>query len=75
MFDAEGSFENDVCPQCGSSDTVTYRYPEGFSELECRECGFCSEYEEFSELQRYSGDLLETEEGSRLPVPFKTMKA
>lgn len=75
MFDAEGSFDEEPCPACGSHETVTYDYVEGFSELECRVCGFRSDQQELSELQRYSGDLLEDEGASPPPVPFKPIKA
>jgi Zn ribbon nucleic-acid-binding protein len=75
MFDAEGSFDDEPCPACGSKNTITYRYEEGFSELECRVCGFRSDQDELSELQRYSGDLLETEHDTPPVVPFKSMKA
>lgn len=75
MFDAEGSFENEHCPECGSTDTVTYSYREGFSELECRACGYRSDHEDLSELQRFSGDLLEGDESRPLPVPIKSIKA
>ena len=75
MFDAEGSFDDEPCPVCGSRDTVTYEYEEGFSELECRLCGFRSDHQELSDLQRFSGDLLESEGHSPPPVPFKSIKA
>ena len=75
MFDAEGSFDEEPCPACGSRNTVTYDYEEGFSELECRVCGFRSDQQELSDLQRYSGDLLESEGGTPPPVPFKSIKA
>ena len=75
MFDAEGSLDFETCPECGSTDTITYRYREGFDELECTVCGFRSDQEELSELQRYSGDLLEGEEDALPPVPMRSLKA
>lgn len=74
MIDAEGSFDEAPCPACGSTNTLTYEYQEGFNELECRSCGYRSDQEELSALQRYSGDLLEADRESP-PVPFKSMKA
>ncbi|MEX2534684.1 MAG: hypothetical protein WD273_03705 [Trueperaceae bacterium] len=75
MFDAEGSFDDEPCPACGSKNTITYRFDEGFNELECRVCGYRSDQEELSDLQRYSGDLLENEDSVPAPVPFKSIKA
>lgn len=75
MFDAEGRFDDETCPECGSEDTVTYSYSEGFEEVECRSCGYRSDREELSELQRYSGDLLEGKQKSPPAVPFKSIKA
>ena len=57
MYDAEGSYDNDRCPKCGSLKTITYRYEEGFSEIECETCGFHSDASELSDLGRYRGDL------------------
>jgi uncharacterized metal-binding protein (TIGR02443 family) len=75
MFDGEGRFDDEPCPACGSHDTVSYEYQEGFSEVECRACGFRSDQEELSELQRYSGELLESESEEPPLVPFRTIKA
>jgi Zn ribbon nucleic-acid-binding protein len=75
MFDAEGSFDDEPCPECGSNHTVTFRYDEGFSEIECQACGYRSDHQELSDLQRYSGDLLENDRESPPPVPFKSIKA
>jgi uncharacterized metal-binding protein (TIGR02443 family) len=77
MIDAEGQRERIPCPQCGSEDTVTFHYAEGFTELECAHCGYRSDAEEISALQRYTGDLLEGESsGARLPpIPMRSMKA
>lgn len=74
-WDAEGIEAQDICPECGSSDTVTYLYQEGFSELECRHCGYNSEHDEISDLTRYRGDLLERSQGPLPPVPTKKIKA
>jgi len=75
--DAEGRLERTPCPECGSQDTITYHYTEGFTELECRACGYRSDAEELSALQRYGGTLLESAdgEGELPPVPMPTMKA
>lgn len=78
-FGAEGLEQGDPCPQCGSGDTVTYTYPEGFSELECRHCGFSSEaeatLEEVGELTRYPGELREARAQRLPPVPLKKLEA
>ncbi len=87
-MDAEGFREQTPCPNCGSLETITYHYSEGFEELECGNCGYRSDSEALAELQRATGDLLERD-GSRLrtgdrdrgpesagpPVPFRSMKA
>lgn len=77
MIDAEGQRESVPCPECGSVDTVTYHYAEGFSELECPHCGYRSDAEELSALQRFAGDLLEGDapDGGLPPVPVRSMKA
>lgn len=74
MYDAEGSHDGDLCPVCGSADTVTYHYREGFSELECRRCGHRSDADDLADLQRFSGDLLERD-GQLPPIPFKKIEA
>lgn len=74
MFDAEGHREGASCPECGSEDTVTYHYREGFEELECRTCGFRSDAEELAALQRYNGELLEGDE-ELPPPPVRPLKA
>ena len=73
MFDAEGVELGEACPQCGSSDTVTFVYTEGFSELECRACGFTSEAPDITDLARYRGDL--KEKGALPPIPIKKLEA
>ena len=73
MFDAEGAELGEPCPQCGGTDTVTYSYREGFTELECRGCGFSSEAPEVGDLARYRGDL--KEKGAQPPVPIKKLEA
>jgi hypothetical protein len=75
MYDAEGTFDEEPCPRCGATTTVTYHYLEGFSELECLACAFRSDWEEVSALQRYHGDLLERRSTVDLPVPVKKLKA
>jgi len=57
--DAEGFHEDIPCPECGSVNTVTYRYVEGFTELECPACGYRSDAQEISDLTRYQGVVLE----------------
>lgn len=73
MYDAEGVELEEACPQCGGRDTVTFVYTEGFSELECRACGFTSEAPDIADLARYRGDLKET--SSLPPVPIKKLEA
>lgn len=58
-MDAEGFNEEIPCPECGSVNTVTYRYVEGFSELECPNCGYRSDSQELAELTRFQGSVLE----------------
>ena len=73
MFDAEGVELEEACPQCGGRDTVTFIYTEGFSELECRACGFTSEAQDVADLARYRGDLKEA--GDLPPIPIKKLEA
>ena len=73
MFDAEGVELGKACPQCGGRDTVTFVYTEGFSELECRTCGFTSEAQDVADLARYRGDLKEA--GDLPPIPIKKLEA
>ncbi len=73
MYDAEGVELGEACPQCGGRDTVTFVYTEGFSELECRVCGFTSEAEGITDLARYRGDLKEA--GDLPPIPIKKLEA
>lgn len=58
-MDAEGFHEQTPCPECGSPETVTYYYNEGFEELECSQCGYRSDTQSVSDLQRASGEVLE----------------
>ncbi len=77
-MDAEGFRENAPCPRCGSRETVTFHYREGFEELECGSCGFRSDAEEIASLTRFSGVVLEREgrsEERQVPVPIRTLKA
>jgi Zn ribbon nucleic-acid-binding protein len=76
MIDAEGRRDDVPCPVCGSGDTITYDYVEGFSELECASCGYRSDADEISALQRYSGDLLEANASHDAPpIPVRSLKA
>ncbi len=76
-MDAEGRREGTACPQCGSREAITYYYVEGFNELECPACGYRSDAEELSALQRYSGDLLESPGAAEdlPPVPMTPIEA
>ncbi len=76
-MDAEGYLEQVPCPVCGSRNTVTYHYAEGFSELECPDCQYRSDADELAKLQHFVGDILEGE-GPRSappPIPVKGLKA
>jgi transcription initiation factor TFIIIB Brf1 subunit/transcription initiation factor TFIIB len=73
-FDAEGWYLEEPCPRCGSRQTVTYEYEEGFAELECEACGFISDAEELSDLNRYSGELRE-KSPKEIKVPLKKIQA
>ena len=75
MYDAEGRRAGETCPQCGSDKTITYDYQEGFSELECEVCGFRSDGDELSALNRFRGDLVEKQGGPLPPIPIKKLKA
>lgn len=68
-FDAEGVEAGDPCPECGSDATITFHYREGFTELECRACGYRSDAEELAALQRYAGDLLERDDDPASDTP------
>lgn len=74
-FDAEGERRGDICPECGSYKTITYLYREGFSELECEACGFASDADELSALNRFRGDLKESTTGKLPPIPIKKLEA
>jgi len=74
-YDAEGVELSEPCPQCGGENTVTYLYNEGFTELECRTCGFNSELEDIAELARYRGDLRERKGAKLPPIPVKKLEA
>lgn len=89
-MDAEGFNEQTPCPQCGSTNTITYRYEEGFAELECPACGYRSDHQELSDLTRYQGTVREQRGGpdhdfggahaerwaeDLPPVPIKVLKA
>ncbi len=66
-YDAEGREEGEACPECGSEDTITFHYREGFTELECRACGYRSDAEELAALQRFSGDVLQGDDDTPPP--------
>jgi uncharacterized metal-binding protein (TIGR02443 family) len=73
MWDAEGSRDGETCPKCKSTKTITYHYKEGFTELECENCGYQSDMADIDQLTRYRGEL---KEKTREPlIPFKKLKA
>lgn len=74
MFDAEGVHEGERCPECGSVDTVTFHYREGFRELECPACGYASDAAELMDLHRYGGELLQTADDVP-PLPRRPLEA
>lgn len=73
--DAEGLREGTECPDCGSTDTVTFRYQEGFDELECPQCGYRSDDQELDSLTRYTSELLEEDSSLQLPIPRRSIQA
>ncbi len=73
MWDAEGIKEQEPCPNCQSTNTISYHYEEGFTELECETCGFHSDAPELSDLARYTGELKEKKQLFVMPV--KKLKA
>ena len=73
MFDAEGRHDGVPCPACSSTGTISYHYREGHSELECPACGYRSDQQELSDLQRYEGSLLEGDDTPQ--VPMRPLKA
>jgi uncharacterized metal-binding protein (TIGR02443 family) len=75
MYDAEGHYERFPCPRCGSQQTVTYYYDEGFEELECEACGYLSDQDELSALARFRGELKEHRQDSLPPIPLKKLEA
>ena len=74
-FDAEGFADGDICPDCGSVDTITYTYAEGFIELECQHCGYLSDKDSIEELIRFQGSLLEGKQCELPPIPIKKLEA
>lgn len=72
--DAEGFHEQTPCPECGSPETVTYYYSEGFEELECAQCGFRSDTQSVADLQRASGEVLERRQIDAT-VPIRSIEA
>ncbi len=75
MYDAEGSHDGVPCPQCGSDATVSWRFAEGYDELECRTCGYRSDAEELEALEREVGDVLRGDEGPATPLPKRPLRA
>lgn len=75
VVDAEGFRDGTECPACGSTDTVTFRYREGFEELECPACGYRSDDQELDDLTRYTADLLEDDSTLELPIPRRSIEA
>lgn len=73
--DAEGFREGAACPDCGSTDTITFRYNEGFDEVECPHCGYRSDALELDSLTRYSAELLEGNAVTELPIPRRSIQA
>lgn len=73
--DAEGFREGAACPDCGSTDTITFHYREGFDEVECPHCGFRSDALELDSLTRFSADLLESDAEAKLPIPRRSIQA
>ena len=77
-MDAEGFHEQIPCPRCGSEQTVSFHYVEGFEELECLRCGYRSDAAEIAALTRFQGNLLERDDedpDDLPPIPIRTMKA
>lgn len=74
-YDAEGFHEGVECPQCGSTDTITFRYYDGFEEHECPACGYHEGAEELDALTRYESPLLERRRLKGVPIPRRSMKA
>lgn len=74
-YDAEGSHDGDRCPECGSANTITWHFREGFDELECRACGYRSDAAEISALRRDAVDLLRRDDRAPLPRPGRPLKA
>lgn len=75
MYDAEGIREGTPCPECGSEETVTWRFLEGFDELECRRCGYRSDAAELDALERHAGDVLRKEDDDVPPPPKRPLRA
>ncbi|MFA5550384.1 MAG: YheV family putative metal-binding protein [Trueperaceae bacterium] len=73
--DAEGFREGVECPRCSSTDTVTFRYLEGFDELECSACGYRSDDQELDSLTRYASGLLEEDTETEIPIPRRSIQA
>lgn len=75
MFDAEGSHDGVPCPECGSDATISWRYGEGFDELECTACGYRSEEADVAALERDAGDLLTGDDDAPRPRPRRPLRA
>lgn len=75
MVDAEGSFDGVPCPDCGSEETISWRFAEGFDELECRTCGFRSDAGAIADLERAAGDVLKGDDEVDVPAPKRPLRA
>lgn len=75
MYDAEGSHDGVPCPECGSDDTISWHYGEGFDELECRACGFRSDADDLADLERAAGDVLVGDDDTTAPLPRRPLRA
>lgn len=75
MYDAEGSRDGTPCPRCGNEDTISWRFEEGFDELECPRCGYRSDAEELEALERHVGDVLRKDDDDTPPPTKRPLKA
>jgi len=74
-MDAEGFKEGIPCPNCGSKQTITFYFAEGFTELECESCYFRSDWKDAARLQQDLGDLLTSDASINMPGNIKPLKA
>lgn len=75
MVDAEGFHEGVPCPQCGGTNTITFRFVEGFEEHECPDCGYREDGADLADLARYESDLKEARQGLPIPLPRRSIRA